>query len=174
MPILVLTGPPGVGKTAIALEVSLRLRAAGVAHAVVDLDALSWCYPAPPGDPYRTRLALRNLAALWPHFRAAGAARLIVARTIETRAEADEIASAIPDGNVVVVRLHATPAALSARLRARETGSGLGPLLQRATDLARRMDLARIEDHLIETTGCSVVEVATEVLRLVWSDALTR
>ncbi len=171
VPILLLTGPPGVGKTAIALEVSLRLGAAGVAHAVVDLDALSWCFPAAPDDPYRTRLALRNLAALWPNFRAAGAERLLVARTIETRAEADEIAAAIPGGSMVVVRLHATPEALAARLRAREVGSGFDALLQRATDLIRLMDLAQVEDHLVETTGRSVVEVAAEMLQLAWMDA---
>ncbi len=170
VPILLLTGPPGVGKTAIALEVSLRLRAAGVAHAVVDVDALSWCFPAAPGDPYRTRLALRNLAALWPNFRAAGAERLVVARTIETRGEADEIASAIPGGRVVVVRLHATPEALAARLRVREVGSGFDALLQRATDLTHLMDMAEVEDHLVETTGRSVVDVAREVLQLAWID----
>ena len=170
VPVLLLTGPPGVGKTAIALEVSLRLRAAGVAHAVVDLDALSWCFPAAPGDPYRTRLALRNLAALWPNFRAAGAERLVVARTIETRAEADEIAAAIPGGRVVVVRLHATPEALEARLRVREVGSGFAALLQRATDLTRLMDLVQLEDHLVETTGRSPDEVAREVLQLAWID----
>jgi adenylylsulfate kinase-like enzyme len=47
--VLVIAGPAGVGKTCTANEVSQQLRAAGVAHAVVDTDALD--------DVYRYRLS---------------------------------------------------------------------------------------------------------------------
>ncbi len=49
--VLLVTGPVGVGKTTVALEASDLLEAAGVPHAVIDVDALSWCYPTPVNDP---------------------------------------------------------------------------------------------------------------------------
>jgi putative protein kinase ArgK-like GTPase of G3E family len=63
-PFLIVTGPMGVGKSTVAEAVSDALRTAGVPHALVDLDAFTGCYPPPPDDPYRQRLALRNLAAV--------------------------------------------------------------------------------------------------------------
>jgi adenylylsulfate kinase-like enzyme len=50
VPVLLVTTPVGVGKTTVALEASDVLEATGVAHAVIDVDALSWCYPTP--DPF--------------------------------------------------------------------------------------------------------------------------
>ena len=166
VPILLLTGPPGVGKTTIAGEVSRILQEARLAHAEVDLDALSWCYPADPDDPHRTGLALRNLAAVWATFRAAGATRLVLARAIEARADAARIGAVIPGGQVTVVRLRATPEVLAARVRRREVGSGLERQLRRAMELADAMELAGLEDHIVETTGRSLAEVANDVLRV--------
>lgn len=40
VPILLITGPPGVGKTAVASEVSELLEQAQISHAQVDIDAL--------------------------------------------------------------------------------------------------------------------------------------
>src|SRR5579883_1981374 len=85
VPTLAITGPVGVGKTSVGSEVSELLEEAGVAHAFVDIDALRWCYPGTPGDRFRVALAMRNLAAIWPNFRAAGAERLILAEVLEER-----------------------------------------------------------------------------------------
>jgi deoxyadenosine/deoxycytidine kinase len=82
VPVLIITGPVGVGKTTVALEVNELLRARGVLHAVVDLDSLAWVYPTPPGDPYNNGLAFRNLAAVWANYAAAGAQRLVLARVV--------------------------------------------------------------------------------------------
>src|SRR5919199_2088260 len=85
--VLVLTGPVGVGKTAVAAELSNRLRDMRVAHAVVDMDWLRECYPSPPHDRFHTALGLRNLAAVWANYRAAGAGRLVIVDIVETRSQ---------------------------------------------------------------------------------------
>ncbi|MFE4632138.1 hypothetical protein ACFRJ1_01995 [Streptomyces sp. NPDC056773] len=60
-------GPPspgpvraGVGKTTVGWEVSARLRAATVAHCVIEGDFMGQAHPAPEGDPGRERLTGRE------------------------------------------------------------------------------------------------------------------
>jgi hypothetical protein len=43
--VLVISGPAAVGKTSVANELSAQLRAADIAHAVIDTDALDDVYP---------------------------------------------------------------------------------------------------------------------------------
>src|SRR5207237_9165239 len=65
VPVLLITGPLGVGKTTILDAVADRLRAAGAPFAAVDLDALAWAYPPATGDdPYRSPLMFRKLASV--------------------------------------------------------------------------------------------------------------
>jgi len=47
VPVAVITGTVGVGKTSVALEMSEILAARAVPHALVDLDALSYVFPRP-------------------------------------------------------------------------------------------------------------------------------
>ncbi|HEU5368609.1 MAG TPA: nucleoside-triphosphatase [Ktedonobacterales bacterium] len=85
IPVLLVTGPPGVGKTTVAAEVSELLDQTGIAHAFVDVDSLRWCYPRPAHDRFRIQLAMKNLAAIWANFQAAGATCLILADVVESR-----------------------------------------------------------------------------------------
>jgi molybdopterin-guanine dinucleotide biosynthesis protein len=73
VPTLLVTGPVGSGKTTVTFEMSNQLKAAGVAHAVVDTDELDRIFPPPADDPHKTLLTRRNLAAVWANLRAAGA-----------------------------------------------------------------------------------------------------
>jgi len=82
VPTLLITGPIGAGKTAVAGEVSRLLERNGAAHAMVDVDALGQSFPRPANDRFHHRLALRNLAAVWSNCRKAGARRLILARAV--------------------------------------------------------------------------------------------
>lgn len=167
VPVLVITGPVGVGKTTVAYEAGSLLEAAGVAHAGVDLDALSWCWPPPPDDRFNARLVLRNLAAVWANYAAAGAERLILAWVIEAREELVGIREAVPGARITTVRLRAANAALLARVEGRELGAGREWHLRRAVELAALMERRRVEDYLIETDGRDVTEVAREVLHRV-------
>jgi adenylylsulfate kinase-like enzyme len=166
VPVLLITGPPVVGKTSVASEISHLLNAQGVAHAEMDLDALSWCFPAPAGDPFRRRLALANLSAVWANFAKAGATRLVMAHTIETANDAQAIALAVPGADVTVVRLRADAETLAERVRRRELGSGLERHLRRAAEVASVVEQAKVGHFVVDTTGRAVAEVAAETLEI--------
>jgi hypothetical protein len=83
VPVLLLSGPVGAGKSSVGAEASRLLRAAGVGHALVDLAVLGQCWPAPADDPWNERLAHANLACAWATFRAAGAGRLQLAASAD-------------------------------------------------------------------------------------------
>src|SRR5580700_6938474 len=99
VPVLVLTGPVGVGKSTIAAEAAWLLRQADVAHALVDLDRIEQCWPVPADDPGNERVSRRNLACMWANFRQAGADRLIFARARdpEPAAAGDQGGAGRPD-----------------------------------------------------------------------------
>lgn len=165
VPVLVIAGPVGVGKTTVANEASALLDAARVAHALVDLDGLRSCYPAPPGDRFNTALGLRNLAAVWGNFRAAGAGRLILADVVESRDQLAHYRAAVPGAAITVVRLRASVEGLTARVRRRETGAGLAWHLHRTVELAAQLERDRVEDLVVETDERATVTIAREVLQ---------
>jgi hypothetical protein len=53
VPVLVVTGPVGVGKTSVSEEIFDQLAARDITHAVVDLDALGLSWPYGEGDPFQ-------------------------------------------------------------------------------------------------------------------------
>lgn len=167
VPVLIITGPVGVGKTSVAGDVSTLLEDAKVPHACVDIDALRWCYPGPPNDRFRVGLAMRNLAAIWPNFQAAGARRLVIADVIESVDDLAGYAVAVPGAEITVVRLRAAVQTLHQRLRGREHGASLEWHLNRAPELAAIMDRAACEHVLIDTEGKDSTTVAQEVLERV-------
>ncbi|MDP9380008.1 MAG: AAA family ATPase [Chloroflexota bacterium] len=164
VPVMLITGPVGVGKTTVASEVSELLDAAGVAHGLVDVDALRWCYPRHPGDRFRIGLAMKNLAAVWGNFREYGAERLVLADVVESREELQRYREAIPGAEILVVRLRASPETLAARLRVRELGMALDRHLRRASELADLMECNRVEDILVDTDGKGAPECARVIL----------
>jgi ribose 1,5-bisphosphokinase PhnN len=173
VPVLVLTGPVGAGKTTVGAEVSDLLAEIGVAHAVIDVDCLRTCHPAPRDDPFHTALGLRNLAAVWANYRAAGAERLVLVDVVEERAYLAGYRGAIPGADITVVRLTATLESLHRRLEGRESGASLEWHKARAGELLAQMDERAVEDVLVQTEGKVAVEVAREVLaRVGWTSAV--
>ena len=65
VPVLLLTGTVGVGKTTIALEINDVLAEMQLPKAAIDLDALAAQWP--PSSLWNADLAFENLAALWPN-----------------------------------------------------------------------------------------------------------
>jgi shikimate kinase len=166
---IVITGPVGVGKTTIAFALADRLEAAGRSHAVIDMDNLRHCAPYPPDDPFHIALGLRNLAAIWPNYRALGTEYLIVADVIESRSQRADYQLALPDTALQVVRLQASLPTLHQRLAGREVGDSLNWHQQRAAELIAIMDEHRVEDLLIDTDGRSSDEIVAELLsRCAW------
>jgi predicted kinase len=107
---------------------------------------------------------MRNLAAVWPNFQAAGAARLVLADVVESRDELARYRAAVPGAEILVVRLRARIETLMARLRAREPGAALDRHLQRAADLAKGMERLPFEDLRVETDGRPASAIAHEIL----------
>ena len=64
---LVLTGPPGAGKTAVLEALSDALSAEDVRHATVEVEALTSAHPPLDDDQWPTpvRGGLRALPAVW-------------------------------------------------------------------------------------------------------------
>jgi len=61
VPLLIISGPVGVGKTTVAEELNSILSREGIAHTYIDLDVLAETYPRLADDRFNSRLALRNL-----------------------------------------------------------------------------------------------------------------
>ena len=157
--LLLLTGPPGVGKSVVATAVSDRLSRAGVVHAVVDLDELDRRH-----QPGSADLHFANLECAWRNFAGAGITRLVVAWTLDSRRDLERLADAVPRAAITVCRLRASAATLLERIGRRETPY-LRPQLERlAKEHGPRMDEEGGEDLLVETEGRSVEEIAEQVV----------
>jgi broad-specificity NMP kinase len=164
IPILVITGPPGVGKTSVMFAISHRLAEADLSHSPLDMDAIRMCHPSAPDDPFWMALGLRNLAAIWQNYHAIGAKRLILADIVETYADIATYAEAVPGAAVQVVRLQASLETITNRLAGRETGSSLRWHQQRAQELMEIMDREGVGDLIIDTENRSAEDIAAEIL----------
>jgi predicted kinase len=166
VPVLVITGPVGVGKSTIANEAAWLLRQADVPYALVDLDRIEQCWPVPADDPWNERVSHRNLACMWANFRHAGADRLIFVRVLEARSLLRRVAEAVPGAQITVVRLRASLAVLQERIRSREA-SDPDWFLGAATHTAEVFEQVQVEDHLVDNEDRPAAVVAEEVLHRV-------
>jgi predicted kinase len=163
--VLVIAGPAGVGKTSVAHEVSAQLRAADIAHAVIDTDALDDVYPVPDEQ---WRLTERNLASVWQSFRELGTRRLILVDVYTHReSELSWIRRASGADRLMLVRLSASERTLGERVGRREIGSAhddqLARTLLQANELAEE---AVPRASVIETDERTVPDIAAEIVEL--------
>jgi predicted kinase len=166
---LLIGGRSGVGKSVVGWEVSARLRAAGVAHAIVEGDFMGQVHPPPADDPDRTRLVERNLTAVWANIAALGYRRLIYTNTLSVLPTmAGMFRRALgADVHLIPVLLTASDATARERLVARELGSELADGLDASAARARVLDRAVAGDTArVSTDGRTVIDVATEVVAL--------
>jgi hypothetical protein len=163
--VVLISGAAGVGKTSVAFEMSMRLQAAGVGHALIDTDELDRIYPV-PDDLYR--LTERNLKAVWQGFRERGATRLIaVGVFVHEPTELAWLRRSMPDARFTLVRLAASYATLADRIRRREIGSDLDGQLERTRRQLRTLARERRPDvRVIPTDGASIRDTAAEIIRL--------
>lgn len=158
MPVLWLCGPPGVGKTAVGLELYRQLVAAGVAAAYVDIDQLGMCYPEQPSDPDRHRLKAQNLGAVIQCFAAAGAKCVVVSGVVDSSAGVET--SHLGDADLMVVRLRADAPVIADRF---VTRSGQRDVVETVLREAVALDASSFADACIETTGIDVTDVVRRV-----------
>jgi adenylylsulfate kinase len=163
VPVLLVTGTVGAGKSAVAEEINDALGALKVPNAAVDLDALVWHWPRT--GAWNNDLMFENLASLWPNYQAHGATHLIVAGVLEDRSELDRYRTAVPGAEITVCRLK-TPETL----RLKRLYERMPPGPSREWHLARTVELERILDNLacenfqVDNGDRPVREVAFEVL----------
>jgi chloramphenicol 3-O-phosphotransferase len=165
VPVLMVIGPVGVGKSAVLHEADVLLVSAGVRQATLELEEIARFWPDERGVPSSDRLVFRNLAAIWSNFAADGAERLLLAGLIEQRSELSHVAKAVPGAAVTVVRLHASLSVLEERIRRREPDPE-GELSAARWWWAKHLDRSRLEDHLVQTDRRPLREVAGEVSRV--------
>ena len=157
---VVLTGPPGAGKTSVLERLTTLLELEGVEFGALEVEQLGWGSPWLDAD-----VVYRQVASVLEHQRMAGRHRFLVAATTETTEELAALVAAIGGDRVVTVLLTAPPEVVAARLDAREPDDwpGKQPLLQHARDLAETMlDLSGV-DFSLSTVGCSVNDAAQRV-----------
>ncbi|MDN3024276.1 hypothetical protein [Streptomyces sp. S.PB5] len=165
--VLLIGGRAGVGKTSVGWEVSARLRAAQVAHAVIDGDFMGQVHPAPEGDPHRAVIGERNLAAVWGNYAELGYRRLVYVNTVSVLDEATGMFRRVMGDSVRIVRvlLTATDETTERRLSGRELGSELAAELRNSARKARMLDeRAPVGTLRVVTDGRTVIGVAAEVV----------
>lgn len=163
LPVVVITGPVGAGKSTVGAALAEELERRGIAHGMIDLDYLRWCWPVPPDDRFHSQLGLRNLAAVSAAYREAGATCLVLIDVVEHRNQIADYQRAVPGAQVTIVRLRVPMAVIERRLRGRNTGESLTWHLARAPELERIFDQNRVEDLAIDCGERSAEEIAIEI-----------
>ncbi|MDN3246069.1 putative kinase [Streptomyces sp. DSM 42143] len=165
--VLLIGGRAGVGKTTVAWEVSVLLRAASVPHAVVEGDFMGQVHPAPEGDPHRSGITESNLTAVWANYARLGHRRLIYTNTLSVLPEAADMFRRAMGAQVRIVRvlLTASDDTALARLTGRELGSELEREVAGSARKARLLDERSPADTMrVATDGRRVVDIAREVV----------
>ena len=165
---VVVTGPPGAGKTVTFTALCDALAGDQVPHAGVDVDEIAWSFPFP------------DLAGRCEHLRAwrdshvrAGATLLVVAEVVESQAHLADVLSVLGVEDHLLVRLEAEPLTLRERIIAREPEDwfGLEHLLSEMEELHAPM-AALSGVHLVQDTELLTTAEITGAIRAARPDRL--
>lgn len=148
-----LCGPPGAGKSAVGWAVYAGLARSGTRAGFVDIDQLGMCLPAPPDDPERYRLKVRNLSAVAGNFRAAGCGAVVVSGHLGS---SDISSLTVRGDSLTICRLRASANELRRRLTSRRAPDLVADSLREA----ERLDRSSFADACVDTDGLTVAEVA--------------
>ena len=147
---VVITGPPGAGKSSVLTALSDALSDEDIAHAAVEVESLIRTHPTLSHERW-----LRHVRVHCELLRDAGHTLLVLAQTLEGDDDVAGLLSAVGAEDVFVVRLEARPAVLVARIVEREPASwsGLSALVEHAQALARSMPGLAGVDLVLSTDG---------------------
>ena len=118
---VVVTGPPGAGKTLCLTALTDALVPDGVRHATLDMDEVAWAYPHPSIEQ-RAEL----LANAREGHRRMGHDLLLFCEVVESEAHLAELLKGVGADDHLLVRLETTPATLRERIVAREPPGWFG------------------------------------------------
>lgn len=170
--VLLVTGPAGIGKSTLCWEIGAQLTQADIPHAIVESDELDRVFPKPDREtlqrhwPGTIDISAINLAAIWSTYRTLGISRLVMSGVMQ-HASFDRrwILQAIPEANIVTVRLLGTQSTLTLRLNMREAvpdDNQLARSLRQAEAMASEADNGFLR---IQTDGRKPPEIAAAVLK---------
>jgi hypothetical protein len=176
VPLLLLCGAPGSGKSSVGWEIYWRLlrERAPVAH--VDLDGIGY---GPPGHSGSFDLKFRNVAAVWRGFADAGASAFVVSGLRVLQEDVRACAAAVPESAPTAVVLTVTPEEQRERILARahamyaaERGGGSSVQTPEALEAVVAEARQVLEDEadeipgalVLDTVGVPVIEIARQVL----------
>ena len=177
VPLLLLCGAPGTGKSSVAWEVYWSLMREGVPVAHVDLDGIGY---GPPGLSGSFDLKFANVAAVWCSYLDAGASAFVVSGLRALRDDVRACSAAVPGSVATVVVLTVTAEEQRVRILGRtnteyaaERGGGSSAQAPEALEqvvAAARQELEHEADEIpdavvLDTVGVPVVEIARQLLR---------
>jgi hypothetical protein len=113
------------------------------------------CLPAPPDDPERYRVKVRNLSAVAGNFRAAGCAAVVVSGDLGPSKAISP--GTVSSASLTICRLRASPHELRRRLTSRHEGPDF---VSDALHRAEELDRSSFADACVDTDGLTVAEVA--------------
>ena len=154
---VLITGPPGAGKTTALIALSDALIDDRIAHAAADVDELAWGYPFP------------SLARRCEHLRAWCEAHrrdcgdlVVVAEVIESPGHLRDVLRALDADDHLLVRLEAAVPTMRGRIVAREPPgwSGLERLLDESRALGASMKLLDGAQLVLDTERLAPDELA--------------
>jgi RNase adaptor protein for sRNA GlmZ degradation len=165
---VLITGAPGAGKSECLMALSDMLVVDEIAHAVIDVDAVAWCYPWPSNAQ---RKAL--LAGAWQGHARGGHDLLLVAEVVESDDEVAEWLRVIEADDHILVVLEARVETLRRRIHDREPEgwSGLDYLVGETERFAAQLEELERGRLVLDTEELSPGEVA-ERIRAVRPDKL--
>ncbi len=157
---VVITGPPGAGKTSVLTALTDALSDDDIAHAAVEVETLVWTHPALTEEQWARQVRLNCRL-----YRDAGHALLLLAQTLETDDDVAELLAAVDADETVLVRLEAPPETLAERIIEREPASwsGLPGLVEHAQELATSMPGLAGVNLVLSTEGQRPEDVAARI-----------
>jgi predicted kinase len=157
---VLVTGPPGAGKSEVASSLHDSLGEGGVDAAMIEVDALERSYP-----PIDRERSIRHLEMLAASYREVGSELLIVTATIEDDEYMAAVGAAVGADEMFTVRLEADPETLRERILAREPPGweGLPELLNASRSLAASMPTLAGMDLVLNTEGEQPAAVAERI-----------
>jgi predicted kinase len=157
---LLLTGPPGAGKTTTLTALTGRLEADDVRHAAVEAEALALVHPWPDDDA-----AFEHLRFVAGSFQRRGYPLLLVSATVTDDADLARMRAALPTEDLLLVRLTAPADVLQARVAGREPPDwvGLPRLLDATARLSASMATLPDVDLVLDTAAHPVDRVVATI-----------